>query len=218
MIKRITKRTALLIALLPACTFAATGNAGGPIGKALRSAMQQHLAAQGVICLGKFDWPIEVSELDFQQGTRDAVQMPVLEQLGLVVSSQDSIAPKDAATEEQVTIRRYTMTEAGQRYYLSKEVTTGSGAKKVAHHRDLCPARLSLDKITRWEAPRAVGDTQETLLSYTYTIDAPDWTRDPAAQKAFPMLDRIIKGAGSLQLQQRMRLTKQGWVAIGPAE
>lgn len=205
----------LLVALLPVCAIAAAGGAADSTEKSLGAALEKHLTAQGTICLGKFDWPIAVSEQDFQEGTRDAVQMPVLEELGLVVSSQD--VTRAPGNEAEGTVKRYTMTEAGQRYYLSKEVTTGSGTRKVEHHRDWCPARLSLDRITRWDAPKAVGDAQETLLSYTYKIDAPGWTRNPAAQKVFPMLDRILRGARTLQLQQRMRLTKQGWVAIGPA-
>jgi hypothetical protein len=208
--------SALLIALLlPVHAFAVGVIAGdAPTEKVLSLAMEKHLAAQGSICLGKFDWPIEVSAIDFQEGTRDAVQMPVLEALGIVTSAEEANASNDTGT----TVKRYTLTDAGRRYYIAKDISTGSGAKKIDHHRDLCPVRLSLAKITRWDEPRAVGDVRETLVSYLYKVDAADWTGDPAARKAFPMLERIIDGAGSLQLQQRMRLTKQGWVAVGPLD
>jgi hypothetical protein len=75
---------------------------------------------------------------------------------------------------------------------------------------------LSLDKVIRWDPPTAVGQVQETNLTYTYKVTAADWARDPGVQKVFPVLDRLIKGAGTLQLQQRMQLTKEGWVALSP--
>lgn len=76
--------------------------------------------------------------------------------------------------------------------------------------------RLTLDQIVTRESPRRAGESQETLVSYTYKISAAEWTRDPSARKVFPMLDRIIKGAGTQKLQQRLKLTKEGWVAVSP--
>ena len=207
---------ALLLTLVASTAFAAEVGSANPVEKSFRTAMEQHLATQGTVCLGKFDWPVEVSEQDFQTGSRDAVQMPVLEELGLVMSSQESVQVADA--KEKITVKHYTMTDAGRRYYIEKESVTGTGATRTEHHRDLCPVRLGLDKIVRWDALKAVGDMQETTLTYTYKVTAADWTRNPAAQKVFPMIDRIVQGAGTLQLQQRLRLTKQGWVAVAPTE
>ena len=68
---------------------------------AVTIALRDYLAKQGNFCLGKFDWPIDVSERDFQMGTRDAVQMPVLEKLGLVVSSEVSVKRKRTMMKRQ---------------------------------------------------------------------------------------------------------------------
>ncbi|HEY4370155.1 MAG TPA: hypothetical protein VGN07_23185 [Steroidobacteraceae bacterium] len=217
------KHATVLIALLPLCAFAAAdGGSADSVAKSLKSAMERQLTENGTVCLGKFDWPIEVSEPDFQEHTRDAVQMPVLEQLGLVTASKGLVLRRTAATEEspateeKLAVTRYALTEAGRRYYLAKNATTGTGASKVEHHYDLCPVRLSLDKVVRWDEPTAVGATPETTLTYTYKATSADWVKDPGVQKVFPVLDRLIKGAGTLQLQQRMRLTKEGWVALAP--
>ena len=58
--------------------------------KALKPAVERYLAAKGDFCLGKFDWPIVVTEADRRHASRDALQMPVLEKLGLVVSTDAS--------------------------------------------------------------------------------------------------------------------------------
>src|SRR5262249_2027859 len=84
---------------------------GEPTGGTLRPAMEKFLAERGDLCLGKYDWPIEVSERDFQAGTRDAVQLPVLEKAGIVRSS----------TQARTT--RYELTEAGRKFYIERETT-----------------------------------------------------------------------------------------------
>jgi hypothetical protein len=144
------------------------------------------------VCLGKGLWPIQVSALDLQNGTRDAVQMPVLEKLGVV---------SVVATTEDTAAKHYALTALG---------------KRQERHGDLCPVSLTLEQIVTSEPLQGAGGVQETLVKYTYKVDAAEWTRDPSAQKVFPMLDRVIKGAGTQKLEQRLKLTPQGWVAIGP--
>jgi hypothetical protein len=173
----------------------------------LRPALVKYLAERGDLCLGKFDWPVEVSERDARMGTRDAVQMPVLEKVGVVTSS--------AGPEKT----RYELTETGRKYYIARETTrvSADGSKSVRRG-DFCAGKLSLDSIVSWSEPGTVGDHLETTVSYTYRIDAAPWTRDPDVQKVFPMVDRVVKGEGRLQLQQAMKLTRKGWVAVVPTE
>jgi len=187
----------------------------------LAAAMGKYLAQQGDFCLGKVDWPIDVSALDIEMGTRDAVQMPVLEKLGLVASTDGSALRKQGEAEESesVEVKRYALTEAGKKFYLDKEIssTTASG-KRVVHHGDFCAGKLSLDKLVRWDKPTVVGEHTETTITYTYKIAAAEWTRDPDARKVFPMVDRILKGEGSMQLQQHFRLSGKSWIAVNPWE
>jgi cytochrome c peroxidase len=154
----------------------------------LRPALEKYLADNGELCLGKSAWPIEVTERDRLLGTRDAVQMPVLEKLGIAVSSG-------------VEVIRYDLTEKGRQFYQAKK-------------KDFCAGKLSLHAIVGWDAPKTVNGQLETTLSYTYTIAPADWVRDPAVQKVFPMVDRVVKGERTLQLQQLFRLTKDGWAAV----
>ena len=181
------------------------------------AAMNEYLAQRGDLCLGKSTWPIDVTERDTLTGARDAVQMPVLEKLGLV-SSADAIA--EIKDEDQVTTvpaRRYQLTEAGKRYYLSRETgaVTPTGEKVLAS--DLCAARLSLDKVVGWKL--GDGEQRQAIVTYTYHVEAPEWIETPEARRVFPAVDRVLRGEGAAQLTEGFVLTEQGWVAneLAPA-
>jgi hypothetical protein len=193
----------------------ASASAPAPDQKALRYALEKYLAKQGHVCLGKFDWPIDVTQQDFQHNARDAVQMPVLEKLGLVTSTvgEAQRVVNDEGAKETVPVKRYELTPTGRKSYLDKDTTRGSGAAQIEHHKDLCAAKLTLDKIVRWDESQA-ADVRGGTLFYTYRVTAAPWVLTPDAQKVFPMVDRIIKGEGTLQLAQRMQLSKEGWIAV----
>jgi hypothetical protein len=182
---------------------------------AVTIALRDYLAKQGNFCLGKFDWPIDVSERDFQLGTRDAVQMPVLEKLGLVVSSEASVIRRIDDGEEAVAVRRYALTKSGETYYLKREIVrTNLDGQRIVYRGDFCAAKLSLNRLVKWDDPTKVGGYEETTAKYTYSITSASWTRDEEIRKVFPMLDRLIRGEGTLQLQQRFRLVGKSWVAV----
>lgn len=185
----------------------------------LKTALEKYLAKQGDFCLGKFDWPIEVSESDLAAGTRDAVQMPVMEKLGLVVSSNASAMRKVGEKEETVPVKSYALTDAGRKFYLVRETeSSNSGAETVEHHGDLCVAKLSLDKVIRWSNPDFSEKTPQTTAFFTYKVTAVKWAQDPAIQQVFPMIARIVKGEGSMQLQQRFQLSAGSWIPVKPVE
>ena len=209
-------RNFITAALMCISSAAFCANSSEPNQKALTAALVNYLAKQGDFCLGKFDWPINVSESEFAMGTRDAVQMPVLEKLGLVVSSSASAMRKVDEADIAVPVKSYALTDAGKQFYLAKESSTGTGASKVMHNHDFCAGKLSLDKLVRWEKPSTQGDSQETTVTYTYKIAPAKWTNDPEIQKVFPMLARILKGEGNMLLQQNFRLSGKSWVAVNP--
>jgi cytochrome c peroxidase len=184
---------------------------------AQRQALKKYLGAQGHVCVGKFDWPIEVSQQDFQHNARDAVQMPVLEKLGLVtstVASAQRVVGDDGATET-IPVKRYELTEAGRRSYVDKDITTrGPGAAPIEHHKDLCAAKLTIDKIVRFDESLSTAGVHQGTIFYTYHVTAMPWALSADAQKVFPMVARIIKGEGILQLEQRMQLGTDGWVVL----
>jgi len=187
--------------------------------KALETALGRYLAQRGDLCLAKYDWPIDVSAVDVAAATRDAVQMPVLERLGIVSSSDGSITLHTDHGEEAIPAKRYELTEAGKKSYLDKPiVTTSSSGKKIEHAGDFCAGKILLNKIVSWDKPVGQGQHLQTTATYTYKFAAAEWARDPQARKVFPMVDRMLKGEGSLQLQQRLRKVGPSWEAVDTLE
>ena len=201
------------IVLSSALTANAWAGEPAPDPKTLQHELVKYLAKQGQLCLGKSEWPIDVSQQDFQENERDAVQLPVLEKLGLVTSkvAETQRLGIDDNALHSVAVKRYELTKEGLKSYVDKDnIARGSGGGKAEHHKDLCAAKLTLDKVVRWE-PAEVG---HGTVFYTYHVTAVPWMKSADAQKVFPMIDKIIKGEGTMQLSQRMVLSKEGWTAV----
>jgi hypothetical protein len=182
-----------------------------PSQKSLTPAVRKYLQEKGNFCLGKFEWPIAVSDEDRKAGTTEAVQLPVLAKLGLVAAAPSSSDP---------TVKDYSLTDEGRKYYLIKRtITVNSAGQKIKHPGDLCVAKLKLDKVVSWDPPHVVEGKAQTNVKYTYQIvTAADWARDPEVRKVFPMVARILDSAGSLQLMQLFVWSGHGWVALTPGD
>ncbi|HMH88971.1 MAG TPA: hypothetical protein VK523_10010 [Steroidobacteraceae bacterium] len=173
----------------------------------LTQAMNGYLSKHGDLCLGKNDWPIEVSAQEFQDNGRNAIQLPVLEKLGVVRSTAVSADEHSQQGAAAFAARRYELTEDGKKYYLKREVA-GTHARPA----DFCAAKLSLDKIVGWEVHKN-GAQSEAVVTYTYRVNAAPWAQDPDAQRVFPAVARVLSGAGKAQLREVFTLTGQGWAA-----
>jgi hypothetical protein len=178
-------------------------------------AMRAYLERRGDICLTRTTWPIDVTPRDVAMGSRDAVQMPVFERLGLVRSSDATV---DVVTDDgaiPVPVRRYELTEAGLRDYRSHEIGVNESGEKVAVS-DLCAAKLSLAKVVGWDVATTAtpGEPPRAVVSYTYEVAADAWTRDPEIQRVLPAVARVIAGAGAAELKESFVLTASGWVAL----
>lgn len=172
--------------------------------KAMTAGLGRFLSQHGDVCVGKFDWPIDVAPGDAEAGSRDAIQLPVLAKLGLA-SAESGTTMRG---EQQVPVERYTLTEAGKKFYLKRDTTTVSPTgEKIARTGDFCVGKLSVDKLVSWDA--ATG-----TASYTYKFAAAPWMKEASAQQAFPMIAYIMKGEGQLQMKQRMRLDHGRWVGV----
>jgi hypothetical protein len=186
-----------------------------PSERELTSAVAHYLADHGDLCVGKFAWPRVVTQQDQVARTNDAVQLPVLERLGLVESTE--IAAPAAATPE--TARRYSLTAKGRRYYLQKKrITLGAHDQPVEHDKDLCVARLSLDKVVKWSPPEETHGHRETVVRYTYHIQSADWMADPQARQVFPVVDRIIRNQGNMLMSATVELQDGKWVPVLPSQ
>ena len=187
-----------------------------PNQKSLQKALENYLTQQGNFCLGKFDWPIDVSEAEFAMKSKDALQMPVLEKLGLASASTAEALRKVGDTELLVPVKRYTLTEAGQAFYLPKQSVTTAAGQKTPHTHDFCAGKLSLNKVVRWEKPEMQGENKVTTVTYTFKIAAANWSHEPEIQKVFPMLAAVVNGEGTMQLKQQFRWLEKSWVPVYP--
>jgi hypothetical protein len=202
------------IAILPLVLLCACGKKTDATRANFEEGLRAYLERRGDLCIGKPAWPIDVSPGDVAKGTRDALQMPVFERLGLVRSGDVTV---DVATDDgtiPVEVRRYELTEAGLRDYRSHEIGVNTAGEKVAAG-DFCVARVSLSRVVRWEFPQGAppGDRPRAVVSYTYEVAADPWTRDPEVQRVLPAVAHVVAGARSAELKEPFTLTADGWVA-----
>jgi hypothetical protein len=214
--------TVLPIAALGALTLlAGCGQHGRDNQRALNQAnlthaMNDYLAKRGDLCLAKNSWPVVVTEAESKALSRNALQMPVLERLGLVSGADATVelAGEDGAAPTRAHARRYDLTTEGRKYYLARpahKTPTGNRFAEAGH--DFCAARLSLDKVVGWAPSNAPGAAREAVVTYTYKVDPAPWTADQALRAVFPMVDTVIRGAGTMQLKEGVVLGANGWEA-----
>jgi hypothetical protein len=185
-----------------------------PSQKELTRAVQAFLTDHGDLCMAKYTWPRDVTPADQQAGTNDALQLPVLERLGVVRSVE---IPAPAVSGEST--QRYSLTPKGRQYYLRKKHTIlGPHDTPTVHDADFCVAHLTLDKVVKWAQPEPVHDHLETVVRYTYPIKAADWMSEPEAQKVFPIVDRIIRGEGTMLMSATVQLQEGKWVPVLPGQ
>jgi hypothetical protein len=212
-----------------------------PSERELTSAVKHYLSDHGDLCVGKFAWPRVVTQEDQAAHTNDAVQLPVLERLGLVESTEISAPPaaapaswtpaaadatsnaaaqgsqSGASAAAAETARRYSLTAKGRRYYLQKKrITLGVHDQPVEHDEDLCVARLSLDKVVKWSPPEQVHGHRETVVHYTYHVKSADWMEDPQARQVFPVVDRIIRNQDNMLMSVTVELQDGKWMPVLP--
>ena len=184
----------------------ATASASRP---KMAQAVKQYLTEHGDLCVGKSSWPRFVTEEDRQSGSNDALQLPVLERLGLV----------ESASGPAGSVKRYSLTAKGRQFYLQKKVTIlGAHDRPVERDADFCVARLSLDKVVKWTPPEQTHGHVETVVSYTYNIRSADWMADPEARKVFPVVDRIIRGKGNAVMTATLQAQNGKWVPVLPGQ
>jgi hypothetical protein len=203
-------------------------------GQDLVPAVKAFLAEHGDLCLAWYSWPRDLTAADQQTGMNEAVQLPVLERLGLVRSTQIpapvpkataataigvvSKAPASAQLAVSPPTKRYTLTARGRQYYLQKKRTIlNVHSQPEGHDADFCVAHLTLDKVVKWSPPESVDGYLETMVRYTYHIKAADWMADPEARKVFPVVDRIIRGQGRLLMSASAQQQDGKWVPVLPA-
>ncbi|HEY6475163.1 MAG TPA: hypothetical protein VI456_01195 [Polyangia bacterium] len=200
----------MLLGLILSSALAGCGDRRAPTAANFARGLNDYLRVRGDLCLGlgKDQWPIDVWPASPAAHDRNALQMPVLEKLGLV-SSSDAVA--ETTTEmgtRRTAVRRYQLTEAGRAFYRQRPGLAGTPGVS-----DFCVAKLTLDQVASWQLTERGNGAKGALVHYTYRVDPAPWTANPDARRVFPMVDRVIRGAGSAELEEGFTLTADGWVA-----
>ena len=214
-------KTTILSLALASLSCAAAEAPAVPDRAAAAAAVTRYLADHGDFCLGKMDWPVDISALDERARGRDVIQMPVLESLGLVHASAATAPRVEGPDAEEggppvpVAVRRYQLTLLGEQFMRDRDVTVArADGDRVVRRRDLCAAHLALAEVVAV----APGDAPRTFVAtYTYEVAPVAWAAAPEFQRVFPMAARVIGGAGQMQLKQAFEWTYGGWKAAGLA-
>ena len=230
--ERVNNSVLVAVAASAACMSGIShANTADPTPKQLAQAVKAFLADHGDLCMAKYTWPRDVTPGDEKNDPNDAVQLPVLERLGVVQSAEIRVPKETVAGAMQTSAsvpplpapfevtKRYSLTEKGRKYYLQKKHTViGRHDFVVEHDADFCVAHLTLDKVVKWSPPEPVNGHLQTAVRYTYHATAADWMGDPEAQKLFPVVDRIIRGQGKLLMSATAQLQNGKWVPVMPGQ
>jgi hypothetical protein len=188
-----------LSAALSACNSKTSANE-----KNFGMTVTQYFDKKGAMCLDPVQWPVDVYETDLRQRKLypDGVagQMAALEAAGLAKGEDVELSGS------KVKARRYTMTDAAKPW-----LRTPAGQQPR-----MCWGRKSLSKVLRWADPVKVTDHEESSVIYTYKLsDVAGWARKPEIKEAFPVLGRTVDGERAQKEKLYVKLTPQGWEALG---
>ncbi len=80
-----------------------------------------------------------------------------------------------------------------------------------------------MNKVTGWDTPKTSGGgdkapRQTATVRYTYMLDPAPWASDAAVQGAFPVLARVVRGSGTMELTQQLVATGGGWQPMRTGE
>jgi hypothetical protein len=212
----------LMLSLALASLNAAAADAPAmPDRDAAAVAVRHYLDAQGDFCLGKTDWPVDISAIDERARGRDVLQMPVLEGLGLVHSGHATAMRVEGPGLDEnsppvpVAVKRYELTPLGERWMRQREVTVARAEGDVrVRERDLCAAHLALAEVVA-VAPGAAP--RSFVATYTYDATPAPWATSAEFQRAFPLAARVIDGSRRMQLKQAFAWKDGGWTPDGLA-
>jgi len=215
-------RLAFLSLALASGACAAAQQPAVPDPQAAAAAVTRYLAGHGDFCLGKMDWPVDISALDERARGRDVVQMPVLESLGLVRSAMatamrvEGVGVEEDAAPAPVAVRRYELTPLGESFVHERDVVVpGPAGERHVRRRDLCAAHLALADVV------AVAPGEGALsfvATYTFVADPAAWAASAEFLSVFPMAARVLSGSRRMQLKQAFAWSGGEWVPQGLAD
>lgn len=189
--------------------------------KNFSAALTQYFDKKGALCLGENRWPVDLSEMDVKLRNSapftKAARMSALEAAGLAKSADVEVEGKGFDGKPnglKFKVKRYELTDQAKPFAQSSEVSRFGGAKET--QTDLCWGKKALDKIVKWEGPMKLGDYQEAKVRFHYRIDAlAEWAKRADIQTAYPAVKTVIDSAGNKEEAHGVKLTSDGWEALG---
>jgi hypothetical protein len=220
------KLTLALLSFTISCgSGASTENKADPNEKNFKAALSQYFEKKGELCLDE-TFPQDISERQIQAQAigsvlgLDVEEMRALETVGLVQGIDTEIEGKDFSGKPngiKYKIKRYNLTEAAKPFsheFKSKWIVPAGSTVEASFV--LCWGKKAPDKIVKWDGPMALGSYQEVKVTYTYKLDQlADWAKNPAIQTAFKDVKSSIDNAGKREDSRVLKLTSQGWEALG---
>ncbi|MBK4736175.1 hypothetical protein [Noviherbaspirillum pedocola] len=209
--------TAVSAMLLCAC-----GNKTDANDANFSAVVSQQLAKSPDVCAPAMEWPVDITDFDQRVAASThqgkAVQMAALEQAGLTQSTDALVdQPSMSAKPLKAHVRRYSLTDAAKPFTREQEIRSmnNQGSMVRVKASALCFAKVTLDKVQKWDQPMKLGSYEETSVFYTYRLnDIAEWSKRPDIQAAYPPIKKVLDGSGTLAVPMRMKLTNQGWEAL----
>lgn len=197
-------------------TLTACNSTNKPSGANFRKAINQYLAKHGKSCTGiGREFPVDITESEQRLQSDTATQMAVLEQAGLVRSSNTTavvhrmLDALHGPTPPQ-PVKRYELTAEGQKYF---QKTPGIFGQTIS----FCYGDKAVDSIVKWTEPVTVGPYSQTEVTYTYKIaDLAPWAKQPDVQREFGDVRTAVNGISKSNEIIDLQLTNRGWEVPAP--
>jgi hypothetical protein len=200
-----------LFSIVALVLLAACNDAKKPSDSNFRTAINQYLAKHGDACtmIGR-EFPVDVTESEQRLQSDTAMQMAVLEQAGLVRSSNTTAVVHGmldvlrGPTPPQ-PVKRYEPTPEGQKYFRKTSGILGQTTS-------FCYGEKTVDTIVKWTEPVTMGSATQTEVTYTYRIaDLAPWAERSDAQREFGDVRATVSGISKSNEIVDLQLTNQGW-------
>lgn len=205
-----------LVSIAALVLLSACNNAKKPSDSNFRTAINQYLLKHGEVCtiIGR-EFPVDVTASERRLQSDVATQMAVLEQAGLVRSSNTTAVVHgmlDAlhGPTPPRPVKRYELTAEGQKYF---QKTSGIFGQTTS----FCYGDKTVDSIVKWTEPVTMGAATQTEVTYTYKIaDLAPWAERPDVQHEFGDVRATVSGISKSNEIVDLQLTNYGWEVPAP--
>jgi hypothetical protein len=205
-----------LVSIVALVLLSACNDGKKPNDSNFRKVINQYLEKHGEVCaiVGR-RFPVDITESEQRLQSDTATQMAVLEQAGLVRSSNTTAVVHgmlDAlhGPAPPQPVKRYELTAEGQKYLQKTPGIFGQTAS-------FCYGDKTVDSIVKWTEPSTMSAVTQTEVTYTYKIaDLAPWAKRSDMQREFGDVRATVSGISKSNEIIGLQLTNQGWEVPAP--